>query len=340
MTGLRAHARAMLGVRWRNSDGLVWSGSQPVRADADGRAVLTQPHWLELLRPPRPDFFFPAVVGAGPVRLTLREGGRVAARAAVQRDVKRTSVRVATLRGPLHGRYFATRSTRRRAAVLVIGGSDGGEPDGIAALIASHGYPALALDYFRGRGLPRELSRIPLEYFGRALRWLGRRRGVDARQLVVYGISRGGEGALLIGATFPRLVHGVIALVPSDLVNGAFGGVSSWTRHGRDVPPYTPIAVQRIDGPILVASAGDDARWSSSVFTQQIEQRLAEHRFRFAHQRLDFAHAGHDVGTAVPYLPQSIDRVYWGGTRTATAAARVVLWRAILRYLRSMSSTR
>lgn len=72
------------------------------------------------------------------------------------------------------GRYFTPPDGARGPAVVVWGGSEGGF--GVngeeAALLASHGIPALALAYFDEPGLPCSLSNIPLEYFGNAIRWL------------------------------------------------------------------------------------------------------------------------------------------------------------------------
>ena len=153
---------------------------------------------------------------------------------------------------------------------------------GEAALLASHGYPALALAYFREPGLPATLKDIPLEYFARALRRLRARPDVDPRRVAVIGVSRGGEGALLIGVTYPRLVHGVVALVPSDVVQPSPDRHSAaWTLHGRPLAhvaaadfrnpdpsdePEAVIRAERIAGPILTVSGGDDALWPSSAF--------------------------------------------------------------------------
>lgn len=94
-------------------------------------------------------------------------------------------------------------SARRHAAVLLFGGSEGGlSTGGIAYRFAAHGYPALAIGYFRGKGLPKLLVHIKLEYFVRALRWLDARPEVDPKRIVVLGISRGSEAAQLLGATF------------------------------------------------------------------------------------------------------------------------------------------
>lgn len=105
----------------------------------------------------------------------------------------------------------------RRPAVLVLGGSEGGLPGVLLpALLASNGYPALGVAYFGEPGLPQTLSRIPLEYFAGALRWLARQPGVDPARIAVLGVSRGSEAAQLLGVYYPNLVHAVIASVPSN----------------------------------------------------------------------------------------------------------------------------
>lgn len=128
--------------------------------------------------------------------------------------------------------------------VLLLGGSEGGLHEDDAALLAAHGYAVLALAYYGMPGLPAIAQDIPLEYFEPALQLLGRP--------VVIGGSKGGEAALLIGATFPQ-VCGVISIVGSglitqgisqDVLTGSFLEIMStpvpnWTRHGRPLP-YVP----------------------------------------------------------------------------------------------------
>jgi dienelactone hydrolase len=344
VTGLGSRVTATLRASWRSYRGKIWRAALPVRADARGRATLAGTRLLTRMSARDEAPFFPRAVDPAPVRLVLDEGGHVVATASLRREVVSPAVheRLLTVRRDgLYGVYFSPRTHGRRPAVVAWGGSEGGLGSfAIAAALASHGYAALALAYFDEPGLPQVLSRIRLEYFGRALRWLARRPDVDPRRVVVEGGSRGGEAALLVGATFPRLVHGVIALVPSDLVNQAISGASTWTLHGREVTTEEPIRVERIAGPVLTASGGDDNVWGSSHSTQQIQQRLVLHHFRFRQQRLDFPRAGHDIGLAVPDLPAPTDRAEWGGSAAAGTVARAIVWRAILRYLRSMSSTR
>jgi dienelactone hydrolase len=221
----------------------------------------------------------------------------------------------------------------------------------MAALLASHGYPAMALAYFKEPGLPSTLKDIPLEYFQRALERLRARPDVDPRRVVVIGISRGGEGALLIGATYPKLVHGVVGLVPSNVVNPALDGHSAaWTLHGRGVPhiafadwrnpdpsndPAAFIRAERIDGPILTLSGGDDALWPSSSYMTILHERLDKRHFRFAHRDIDYGKAGHLLGSAVPYTPAAVVPSY-GGSPGADAAARAALWPRMLAFMRGL----
>ncbi|HVA59227.1 MAG TPA: acyl-CoA thioester hydrolase/BAAT C-terminal domain-containing protein [Mycobacteriales bacterium] len=106
--------------------------------------------------------------------------------------------------------------------MVTLGGSEGGlftAP--LAALLASRGYPSLALAYFGEPGLPAALTRIPLEYFARALRWLADQPGINPNRIMLLGGSFGSEAALLVAAHFPSLVHGVIVASPSALASSS-----------------------------------------------------------------------------------------------------------------------
>ena len=106
---------------------------------------------------------------------------------------------------------------------MLIGGSEGGVASPSSTdLLASHGYPTLALAYFHAPGLPTDLRNIPLEYFASAARWLARQPGVDPAHVVAAGGSRGTEAALLLSQNFPNLVHGAVLYAPSAKINGSF----------------------------------------------------------------------------------------------------------------------
>lgn len=136
----------------------------------------------------------------------------------------------------LKGKLFLPPGSGPHPALLIVSGSDGALCERAAALLASHGYVALALVYFGTDGLPKRLARVPLEYFERAIDWLQNRPEVIGERIGVIGSSRGGELALLLGATFPQ-IKAVVASAPSGLIHGGVGtlpSVPAWTYH--DVP--------------------------------------------------------------------------------------------------------
>jgi pimeloyl-ACP methyl ester carboxylesterase len=192
-------------------------------------------------------------------------------------------------------------------SVVLLGGSGGDTPESVAALLASHGYAALALAYFGKGNLPEHLTSIPLEYFQRAFRWLQSQEGIRNQGVAVMGWSRGGELALLLGATFPE-VNAVVSYVGSGVVHSGFvaspveaENPPAWTYQGKPLSPYisfdphevdqsrslireTPgflrsladvelveaatIPVERINGSVLLISGRDDQVWPSALMKE------------------------------------------------------------------------
>jgi dienelactone hydrolase len=179
--------------------------------------------------------------------------GAVARRLSVAPDVRRTEVRERGLVGTL----FEPADVGPRPGVIVLGGSGGGLSESLAALLGSRGVAALALAYFAMPGLPEELGAVPLEYFETALDWLGARPGVRADALATLGSSRGGELALLLGATFPS-VRCVVAYAPSAVVYGSVrksgrSGDGAWLHRGQAVPWFRPTRAPAADVPAEAA---------------------------------------------------------------------------------------
>jgi dienelactone hydrolase len=141
------------------------------------------------------------------------------------------------------GTLFLPPGAGPHPAVMVVSGGGGGIDEFRGAILASHGYAALALGHFAVEGRPRGLVNIPLEYFETALGWMRAQPWFDRRMLAVWGASRGGELALLLGATFPGITA-VAAWVPSGVVFWALGLAepgdtrprAAWTFRGRAMP--------------------------------------------------------------------------------------------------------
>jgi dienelactone hydrolase len=135
---------------------------------------------------------------------------------------------------------------RAHPGLIVLGGSEGGFSESEAAMFASRGFTALSLAYFGVDRLPPTLQKIPIEYFGRAIEWMRRRREVNGGFVGIYGASRGAEAALITAATYS--VGAVIARSPSHVrwegvTAGHFPGGPAWTFDGKPlsyVPNYIP----------------------------------------------------------------------------------------------------
>ncbi|WP_040982656.1 acyl-CoA thioester hydrolase/BAAT C-terminal domain-containing protein [Oceanobacillus jeddahense] len=139
----------------------------------------------------------------------------------------------------LKGTLFHPEEQGNYPAVLILSGSDGGMQEHAAALLASKGYTALALAYFGEEGVPKDLEEIPLEYFQEATRWLKHHEYVNG-DVSLIGYSRGGELALLLGATFNDY-QSIIAGVPSAYItpgmkNGIFAPITSWIFNQEALP--------------------------------------------------------------------------------------------------------
>jgi dienelactone hydrolase len=358
VTGLRPHERLVVKATTVDMSGKPFTSSAPATADGNGRLVLKGERAMRIfwsVHPPASaDFSY--LPPRGGEAVTLSASG---ARTTIWRLSIAPGVRETRIRRGFYGDFFAPRNaTARRAAIVVFGGSEGGlSTAGIAALYASHGYPALALAYFAEPGLPKNLVRIPLEYFANALRWVARRPGVDAKDVVVEGISRGSEAAQLVGIHYPQLVHAVVAMVPDS---GSICGITrftgvvgsarcigpAWTFRGKAIPyasfagpanPH-PFADERIKGPILLDCGGYDHLWSSCPMADAIVGRLLAHHFRYRISLLAYPQAGHGVGALVPYAPGHLSFLD-GASADANERADANGWPRLLTFLRGLADS-
>jgi dienelactone hydrolase len=324
--GLSPRERVSISVRSTDTKGRSWRAAASYRASAAGRVVADGGWLVASMTTTRPDAT-PEYAWGDTARLrfdvTVTARGRTLGRTTFQRAwhldrVVTRSETVAT--AGFDGVYYAPRRAAHNPAVLVFGGSEGGQYStrSLADRFAANGFPALSLAYFKAPGLAQELKDIPLEYFRRALVWLERQPQADAARTAVLGISRGSEAALLLGVNYPRLVHGVFALVPSSVVNCGIPDATAprcigaaWTLDGRPVPytkefndtrptdvPAAVIPVERIKAPVFLACGGVDTIWASCPFSHAIAARL-----KSRHELHAYRFGGHFLGGLLPYEP-------------------------------------
>lgn len=259
-----------------------------------------------------------------------------------------------------------------RPAVLMLGGSEGGLGDGVAAEareLAGRGYAVLQLSYFRAPGQNPKLEAVPLEYFATALDWLGAQPGVDRARIGIVGGSKGAEAALLVATRQPEL-RAVVAAMPSSVVwagvDWNFGKVgSSWSEGGTPLPwlglgafdysrvgkdgvvtmyaeglatlpqhPDAAIPVERIKAPVLLICGEADRLWPSCPMARQVEAR-ARARGGPAVTLLAYPDAGHGVQgrPRKPGNPAIARLGEMGGSGDGNNRARADNWPKLLAFL-------
>lgn len=232
--------------------------------------------------------------------------------------------------------YLPRHAAPDSSAVIVIGGSDGGEPDPQAIALADAGHPALALAYFGEPALPSCLCSIPLEYFAHAVTWLRTQPAIAARPVVLIGTSRGAEAALAIASYKASTVDAVIANSPTDRLHGAYGpgavpGTAAWTLDGKPLDPGTRIPAAEIRVPVLLSDGGQDLIWDSAEAADNVMHQLDEMPGAPAHADLYYPDAGHAVAGFPPYFP--LNDVALGGTPAMDALAAEHYWPQLLQFL-------
>ncbi|MDQ0257018.1 dienelactone hydrolase [Evansella vedderi] len=143
----------------------------------------------------------------------------------------------------INGIFYYPQNKRKLPSIILLGGLDGIAPNQTAALLASHGYGVLSLDYLGQPNQQELLSEVPIEQVHQAVDWLKHHPKADKEKILIFGSSKGAELALL-AASKNKDIKGVIAYSPSQYV---FQGLdlkrkkSSWSEQEKEVP-YVPFS--------------------------------------------------------------------------------------------------
>jgi dienelactone hydrolase len=232
-----------------------------------------------------------------PLRLTAEVDGTRFGWAEVWRSVipdglVRTRVQAGGLVGVL---FHPDDGAGNWPGVMQLGGSEGGLHEDDAALLAASGFTVLALAYYGMPGLPPTLKDIPVEYFGKALDYLRAHPRVAPGGIAVMGVSKGGEAALLTGATYPGAVRSVISIVGSAVLTQGIsqsvtGGslleilgtpVASWTYRGEELPYLPNVVTAKLmeamaaGGPVCLGWAAPDLGASDAERAGIAVERIA-----------------------------------------------------------------
>ncbi len=186
-------------------------------------------------------------------------------------------------------------------AVLILHGSEGGLSGWshrTATLFAAHGFLAYPHAYSVGGNAwnAGAIENVPLDRTVAALHALRRFSACNGK-VGLYGVSRGGEQALLVTALMAKeglapLPDAVAAHASADVICGAFDARSyrdsgdpgwqawdlakrAWTWKGTSegLLPTTPIELEAYSGPVMLSHGTKDRVWSSSM-TKRLAERL------------------------------------------------------------------
>ncbi len=266
----------------------------------------------------------------------------------------------------LVGELHIAEEAPAKTSVIMLNGSDGGiPPSALARDLAAAGFPTLALAYLRdGAGEPAGVPPVgpfPLETVFRALEWMRARPGLSSIPIVLMGLSRGAELALLTASLRPD-VAGVAAFSPGRHVWGTVGRPrdyqwdrSAWSLGGEPLPwrnwapdlrrpsrdwflnaperSGTEIEVEAINGPLLLVSSRADLVWPAATYADEIVARLQSRNFIHPVENLQFDDASHLLmgfgpGVTEMSFPGTSYVARFGGSLPGTLRARNLGWAA------------
>lgn len=204
--------------------------------------------------------------------------------------------------------------------IVGLGGSEGGNTWTRRHLkpardrFLERGYAFLALAYFGEEGIPEELDRISVDAVHDAILEAVRDPRINQDCIAVIGGSKGAELALLLASYYPD-IKAVVGVVPGHAVFPAHTlamNTPSFTVASEPLPfvpvPWSAvpslikrdlrgafgemlvdkesveraaIAVENINGPILLLSATRDEFWPSMKMSELIVSRLSQNEFPF-----------------------------------------------------------
>jgi dienelactone hydrolase len=230
--------------------------------------------------------------------------------------------------------FYAENSSHK--TIVVLGGSSNEDLRTIlplAALLASHGFNALALAYFGQKGLNSALAEVPLEYFEKVFAWLEKNPITNCKEIYVYGGSIGAVLALLLTSRYPMITK-VVAVNP---LAWCFQGltprrVSLWTQAGRSLPfikfawlsyvanimscfiknkpigfaylyrksleaaknrEEARIKLENSKADILLFGGQKDGWWDTHDACLKIMEELAKHNYQHTYEYIPYENGGH-----------------------------------------------
>lgn len=238
-------------------------------------------------------------------------------------------------------------SVTKRPLIVGLGGAEGGNAWANARWksqrdrFIEQGYAVLAVGYFGLPNTPEKLDRIALEGIHAAVLKAALDPRINASCIAVIGGSRGGELALLLGRYFDD-ISTVVALVPGsavfpslteamvtpgfalnrqplpfvpmpwsatpELITGNLRGAFEKMMANASAMQTAAIAVEHINGPVLLVSATQDEFWPSKEMSDAMMARLAQQGFKHVHEHWPVVGGHSEPLDEFPRIEQFLDQ--------------------------------
>lgn len=233
-----------------------------------------------------------------------------------QANVRIIPVKESWIKGDLYKNILPKNSKKaslsKKTVVITLSGFEGGHlPKTSLLALAGKGYDVFSLAYVAPPSmLPDKISKIPIEYLAKAVNWLKSNNNYQNHSIVLLGVSKGAELALLYGSYYHN-IDGIIAYSPSCLLlpsitttNDSKPTQSPWSYQYKPLP-FAPvkklvsttktvtyqqyiepllkdvgvlkkamIKVENIRCPMLLLSGNDDKMWGAEKMARLILYKL------------------------------------------------------------------
>ncbi|NFA59100.1 alpha/beta hydrolase family protein [Clostridium sporogenes] len=230
------------------------------------------------------------------------------------------------------GSFYCSEQTLEENKVLIVCGGSSGNfalTAKLAEIFCNQGFHVLAMAYVNAKGLPKHTVEAPVESAQNAVKWLSNN---GFNKIAMYGISSGGEYALLAASLIPQITCVVAVSAPCAISQGDDGlrykNTSCWSWNNNPVPYmkinyslikaipvslrhrelYTKhfyekgmknapdnvwIPVEKINGAVLFLTVKEDSICPSSDFAKIAICRMKEHKFCFPYEHVDYKYGSH-----------------------------------------------
>ena len=277
------------------------------------------------------------------VELALMSGSTEIARGELRlRPNARLLTRRVVLADRLVGVIAARAGVMHAPLVIALHGSDGGDTVSnmeLATRFTTRGYAAFAVSSVACSwtgglpDVPSAFDSIEVSTLDRARAWLGAQPEADTSRTAVWGVSKGGEFAM-VAAARRRWPRAIIGCVPSDVMWAGFGRapavgevLTSWSDDVWRLPaiPYdndddvfaaraaarqvhdrsrnahpaetmqARIPIEDATAPLLLLGSTDDETWASGVMVRTLATTRFRDRARASVESHVYADAGHGI---------------------------------------------